>query len=285
MLTRVHMRLRTGLALFAAVLALGLLPLGAASALGDWLDKNGAGPYETKFMEAGFTTVEDLGRVKESDLKKFGLKMKERKRVAMALKDLTPSAEQEAMRAPPQAEPLDPETAAAVNAALKEAQAAHQAGNTPEATKAMEKVVELDPKNPNWRMNLASLYQVAGDGKKALKQYAASMKNGGADVPQMVAGILPQMSSLLRKSGRANEALDLYEEMLEKHPDLADSNPSVALEHSQVLKATGDTEAAAKAKENAMCAPMAALTRPVRYCSPNPPCYLTYRRTRPPSAS
>ena len=189
----------------------------------------------------------------EADLKKLGLKMKERKRVSMALHELSPTAEQESVNSLPQAKALDPEVARAVNDGLREAQSLHQAGDSASAAKAMERVVELDPQNPNWRLNLASLYQTGGQAQKALRQYSSALDNGASEISDLVAGILPQMGSLLRKAGQADKARALFDDMLTKHPNLAESNPSIALELSQVLKATGDSEAAAKARKDAMC--------------------------------
>lgn len=240
-------------AVLVAALVAALLPLAAPSALGAWLERNGAGSYEAAFVEAGYGTVEDLGSVTEADLKKLGLKMKERKRLSMALHRLSPTSEQEGAQSPPQDKMLDPEVARAVNDGLREAQSLRQAGDAASAVKAMERVIELDPQNPNWRLNLASLYQTGGETQKALHQYGAALDRGASDIPELLAGILPQMGSLLRKAGRADKARVLFDDMLAKYPDLGESNPSVALELSQVLKATGDSEAAAKAKKDAMC--------------------------------
>ena len=220
-----------------------LLPLGAPSALADWLEEEALEAYAAQFADAGVSTLADLARVDEAQLKAFGLKLKERKRVVKSLKALGASAEQES--SPGAA--LDATASAALGAALQEAQALHREEKPLEAAAAMLKATELDPTNPNWRMNLGSMYELGGDREGAMSAYSGALNLGAADSEQLAARVLPRLSQLLRKSGQAEQAVRLFDDLLAKHPTLAADNPAVALEHSNVLKATGDADAAKKA--------------------------------------
>lgn len=253
--------------LIGAVALAVLLPLASAGALTAWLDSVGAGSYEAKLAEAGFTTMGDLTSLKEKQLKKLGLKMKERKRVLIALKDLEfhMDAESETVKPKPaapggrpselsggRASNLSPEVEKRVMEGLKKAQALHSAKKLREAAEVMQEVVDLDPENPNWRMNLGSLYHAGGQTSAALTEYGAALNAGASDDPKAVAQMLPQMGMLLRKAGHVDKAEELFEQLLAKYPGLADDNPPVALEHANILKAGGNHQAAKEKKAAAM---------------------------------
>jgi tetratricopeptide (TPR) repeat protein len=86
--------------------------------------------------------------------------------------------------------------------------------------------------------NAANIYQQRGDNAKAMDLYQAALDQGGE--PDMVRAASINMAELLRQEGRDEEALAIYSDYAESHPD----DVLGVLNYAVALMAAGDTEAA-----------------------------------------
>jgi Flp pilus assembly protein TadD len=149
--------------------------------------------HADKLVAAGFHTVEKL---RAANLKQFGLSLKTRKKLSKALDALSRTVDVPTTDARQRVN--DPTN---VLASVQKAGTLYRSGKVSQAVEIMEQVVQLDPQDSNWHINLGSLLLAEKRTDEAVASFWASI-----DINPNQPSVRSQLGDLLGKTGRVREA-------------------------------------------------------------------------------